>query len=301
MKTPFKKLILVYALLSFIMSCKNDKKDLTDSERQGLKGNIQFVYEYDSSWSQEKLIEFNSDGSLKKELKIQIILEKPSILYETKYNYNNENNKLISVIEDIYSTVESLRSHAEINYNYNDNKIVSVSYSGKDEKSFKYEDGLKVQVISNSVGKNDDISIVGITQLKYDDNKILVLEIEHLSLMQFGTPIHERKYESKFNNGLKMSTFNFDKKGDNYILSDSVLYFYNEKNDLIKRMNFNLTDNKIVNTTYTYEYDSKNNWTKRTINEGDFVTRKIFYFGDNSNDILVKFETTKNKLKSGYF
>ena len=76
MKTSFRKLVFVFAITSFIFSCNNNKKVLTDRENQGFKGNVQFIFEINSLY--ETLIEFNSDGTLKKELKTEIILEKPT-------------------------------------------------------------------------------------------------------------------------------------------------------------------------------------------------------------------------------
>ena len=187
-------------------------------------------------------------------------------------------------------------SHSETNYNYKDNKILSVSYNGQDDKSYKYVDGLKVQEISNL--NKDEISFVGITNFKYNENKDLILKIDYSEMISSSIKF-ESKFESKFENNKIISMCHYVKENNTYNLSDSAIYKYDSYGNLINMSNFILSDGRVNNTSYSYEFDKSGNWIKKTDNNGIISTRQIIYFGDNSDDILAKFETTKNRLKSG--
>ena len=293
MKKPINKHVYVFSIVLFLFSC-NSKETLTDREKYGLKGNVQFIHEINEDG--EKLIEFNQDGICKNKMETVAPLNKTFALTETKYNYNSDNN-IQSEIEDVYSIDNRQNSHSELNYNYKNNKIFSVTYSGKKDKSYKYENGLKSQEITNN--KCGVLTSVYISNFKYNENKDLISVIEYATTEVDGsTNKCESKFEKIFNDNKIISDSYFQKKNNTYILSFSHVFTYDSLGNLIKRKTEN-DKGEFENTTYIHEYDKNGNWIKETGYGGRIIKRQIFYFGDNSDDIFAKFVTLKNQLKSG--
>ncbi|MDD3079871.1 MAG: hypothetical protein PHH37_12325 [Paludibacter sp.] len=79
----------------------------------------------------------------------------------------------------------------------------------------------------------------------------------------------------------------YDADGTEYDYKYITTYTYNDKKDIIKTETVDKTETVTETVEYTYEYDSQNNWTKRTekytygenVNESE-ITREITYFSE---------------------
>lgn len=169
----------------------------------------------------------------------------------------------------------------------------SINNNGDEDNSktifqkYSYKYNTKGQIVEENTYDSDGVFL---QKSIYEYNSNGKIE-ECRELDSEGKLISSKKYDLK-GNIIEKNTYNKNRKLRErelfkYDLEKKEIYKYNSKGNEIEYNSFNLEemfDWKCV--TSQYEYDQRNNWIKRTINDGDnykVTIRKIVYYGEEDN------------------
>lgn len=238
-----------------IVNCKNDL------QKFGLKGSVRSMTE------NEDVYQFNSSGLLTSATHTILLM-------------------------DINGGKDS-KEVTQVNYMYNDkNQLTSCSTAKKGDKAqvvtFVYDKNGKLQSTDKCTYVYNEEGLI--TQLKqyktdtYNDQGLLICT--HIS----GNNDVIYSYNA-YGQCLRRET---EEEGMDEIDHEISLFTYNTQGDIIQRTCIMQYFNKLVKDnrmqagafqdqsknvlTYTYQYDSQNNWISRKCSDGEIVKRTITYY-----------------------
>lgn len=248
----------------------------------GLRSNVHTVEEKDFQKSgkiyepaSELYLEFDASGKLIKSKSALMYLGIDMGTISRTYTYNASGR-----LEKYESTELGNTDKETSTYKYDDKgNMVLKEYLSEGENtktSFEYNDKKRVTAVSYfHAGKTTPYSIKRIT---YDaQNRITEIATENTADKSMAQSIYTYTGDSKL-----PASYTYKGKQDfNFSGADAALIEYNASGNLTgyyptaggQRLNLN-------STTYIYEYDAQQNWTKKTAKGfGDsYTTRTITYF-----------------------
>ncbi len=235
----FIKYLFFIVVISFF-SCQNSKKEETDFESDGLKGNVsqltQNTYEAIEKFGeiiQGKGIDFSYS-------------HRPFDHFLKKYNVKG------NLIEwKLYNSDGSLKRKETYKYDDKGNLIKSNEYNSDgsfDKKCiYKHDDkGKKIEKNCYNLDGSLDYKYI----YKYDDK---------------GNGIESNEYNSDGSLKGKVG-YKYDDKGNNIEINMVVskfTYKYDDKGILIERNDYNSDGILYRKFNYKYEYDEESNWVKK--------------------------------------
>jgi hypothetical protein len=275
----FKVIILVtitFILVSFQQV--NNRKKQTDVERRGLNGKVSTL----NYWLVKKGIsidtikyrkgrganfKFNKKGF---EIEYSLYFPNPNRDRVTKLEYN-ESERLMK--SKYYSNEGKFKW--EYTYEYDDKgnliKSLTKSFNNKSFESYSlyFYNNNNLKIEERNYEWND--STYSKTTYEYDKNQNKIKTVEY----EWGNDIVSTElYQYNLNNKIKIVT-ELDANGD---IVGSNEYEYDKFNNKIKISS--LMEKSF--TEFYYEFDSLNNWTKKTTmvngEETEILTRKIEYY-----------------------
>ena len=256
---------LIYSfLVIFIMSCSNDQPDLniqqTDWFKHGIRSEVK---------KSESLLSFNAQRPTDQQM------------IQTKIKINKIYDPMgrITLVEE-WNEANELISSESYTYDNDGNLSICKYQSNGIEKldRYSYKDGkvkIRIEFVNEKETQQCDFS--------YNKQGQLILEEEQMTDTEIKTT-KQHQYDEK---GLKSRTYVLNEKG---AVSLKYEYAYDSKKNLFKENIFNAQDqiqytiqysydafNNLLHTatyskqseqpdiavTYTYEYDDRNNWTRR--------------------------------------
>jgi hypothetical protein len=288
MKIKYSIIFLGIILLSIFSCSDSKKKQKTDLEKENLKGDVMFIHETYSYINNKQPIisitEFNNEGK-----KINECRQSEYEFTWDEYQYNNDgylekvihselsNDKLIEVIK---------------RYTYDDqNRLLKINpseYSTKSvySKTFLYE---KNELKRETTFENEkEVSCIEYYYSSQKDSSLLTNKI---------TEYVQKNIYSKDGKIIETNV-----EWLRYPPATTTFYNYDDKG--IERKTQNQTGNNIDNslTKLNYEYDSKGNWTKKSMEENGELqttsTRKIYYANDELTSIRKELDNYRTKLLS---
>ncbi len=195
-----------------------------------------------------------------------------NITDRTTYTYDSKGNLKH---ESMYLNTEYVQVRNLYEYDAQNRRITETRHS-KDKFMYKtiYEYDGKNIIKKETTGPSGTIEYR--EKNSYDKNGNL-LEQYIIDSRDKSITHDVNKYDDKGNLTEWSSTVN-DK------LQLKVLYKYDDHDNVLATKTINGKGETIDNRTYTYEYDSNGNWTKKTVSINDslftIVERKIEYFAD---------------------
>lgn len=203
----------------------------------------------------DEYILFNEMGN---KIRYSLYYTEGSLLYTETYNYDDNGNR----IERNFGVDEFRGGKWLYKYDSKGRRIEEIEY--KPDGSINRKHFFKYGAAGNKIEKKEyksDGSLENISSYKYDDK---------------GNQIEENRFNSDGNLNVR-ETYQYDDEGnlieDNVHYSDGTqatktTYTYDNDKNIIMVIRFDLYQdidgNQYEVTTYKYEYDSKNNWIKRT-------------------------------------
>ncbi|SDR91457.1 hypothetical protein [Gramella sp. MAR_2010_147] len=257
----FTVLILALFTTTLLVSCQNLKsqtKELNDWQHLNLSGKVKTIKEVnyrlkkesgkitriesEPLWDHNRLIQFDKNGNKLKEILYSKNQIPDTIWQEYNYQYGRNGKKIKA---DKFQKWGYPSTDFIITYNYNKKgKLIDqITFDSEGKRTSK----LRFTYLSNRIIKiveygSSDESLKTTTEFEYDDNFNLLMTKE------------------------------FDNNGDLNVLSE-----FNDNGTLQKQNNFKLKRN----LTFEYEFDSENNWIKKTILEKEepvyLIDRQIDY------------------------
>jgi hypothetical protein len=224
----------------------------------------------------------------------QFTYQKNKALTETKHIriYNENRKNMLDQFENIiykYDTAGLLLTETRgykdsINAKYRYNESIIYHYTPKQliaftkvvSETYSYDN--KRNIIQKKYSDADQSATSSIHNYKYDKRN---REIEWQYIGSSGLLRYCDQYNYNKNNTLNWVRMYANVTDGNY---DFIAHFkYNKKGDIVKNTcQHTLPEVKTSIYTYTYEYDSHKNWTKRTeikdSKKATIVTRKINYY-----------------------
>lgn len=105
-------------------------------------------------------------------------------------------------------------------------------------------------------------------------------------------------------NNIKQERYQMSKDMDDYMFTDYVNYTYDENNNILTRMNYNLdmwggTNSFILGGVYVYEYDGNNNLSKRSLYWDEELTRLYETIVYKYNEKGMLLEDTRSSEQFG--
>jgi hypothetical protein len=290
MKIKYSIIFLGIILVSLFSCSDSKKKQKTDIEKENLKGDVMFIHETYSYINNKQPIisitEFNNEGK-----KINECRQSEYEFTWDEYQYNNDgylenvihselsNDKLIEVIK---------------RYTYDDqNRLLKINpseYSTKSvySKTFLYE---KNELKRETTFENEkEVSCIEYYYSSQKDSSLLTNKI---------TEYVQKNIYSKDGKIIETNV-----EWLRYPPATTTFYNYDDKGNEIERKTQNQTGNNIDNslTKLNYEYDSKGNWTKKSMEENGELqttsTRKIYYANDELTSIRKELDNYRTKLLS---
>lgn len=223
--------------------CKKTTWLFTDSDSSILSHTVYIdsanFFRYKFSANDESLKKFSryKNGKLKR----QLLFRDNKIFLDVYWLYDyNSNLKQVSLINHLSKEVYDIK----VENKYSDNRLVRQIYSepfdNVSQVDYQYQgdlittiktlDGNKNEKIIyfNSKGKIDSIKWRGITEIyQYNDKGNLVCKINSLVKEKF-------KYQG--NKLIEKSTFRLNSVDSQEILTERHLYYYNQKDSLVKEL-----------------------------------------------------------------
>ena len=247
-------------------NCKHDKEgNLIEEVKYGSNGKLEnkLTYKYDEKGNIIEKVSFNGDGVVEN---------------KKTFKYNEKGGK----IEEAYYGGDGTPGK-KLTYKYDDkgNIIEEVSFKGNDELQYKtiYKHDKEGNVIEEKHLGNEG-KIVNRHSYKHDKEGNVIEEMYYHRERLYNKIIFA--YDEK-GNLIEKVTYGGDEK-----LEKRTTHKYDEKGSLLLTQEFNGTGKIITECTYTYEYDEKGNWVKKSavvpFKVGSGVwERKIVYFSDDDS------------------
>lgn len=281
MKTLFTCLFL----LTTICNAQNStmkKTNITDLEKLNLKGNVKSVNEFsqvlhvDDAPSIENVKTFNTNGFLTNEtiyyrgkarsteeytyldgkLKTKVETLLTSSGYTTTYRYDYKENEIVVKVFEDDELAESSIKKIDKNNNVIYTKDSNLLFNTYCEKTYKYDKNDNLLLVTedcyNEDGKNYSNTI------KYEYKDALLVKMQHSNtITNDNVGFTEQYYYNNLNECTEIKVF-IDNKLDS---KQTKVY----DNGLLTEHHFYENDDEIK--FIKYEYDQKENITKKTVNE----------------------------------
>lgn len=258
-------LVLVFILVNINCNTSETKKP-NDLELENLKGAVSTITLSLYKFSEMENKDSNNNTSIRHQyldkkhvVKYNIngfITEKTvfnwdgSVVNNTKYEYL-ENNRLVSGPEGEYLYDESGKLYLTI-YTHNGNGL---------KKTIKYDYDSE-NLLADKYVYNYDNELVYHYSYKYDSKNLLKEFIYRYYGHALTYKVNQKEeyfYDSVFNL-VKIKT-----SGLNTSYSEFQEFKYNERKDTVFHKTTDSSENEVRVYTYDYEYDSQNNWVKKSI------------------------------------
>ena len=255
---------------------RENNKEYDTYKEYNIEGNIILEQKYYSSGSMRDQNSFKYKGMLKLGFDTEFYNGDKILNFKSIFKYDDKRN----IIEEsnYYDIDESPVKKTTYKYDDKGNQVEMAIYSEDGNLNLKdiskYDNkGNKVEF--NSYSGNGDLRFKSIYE--YDDQGN---EVEWISYNEDGKLEFKYIYEYDDNgNQVKYMRYNENDK-----LNFIAIYKYDDNGNVVeKSLKINAIAEPFSIESYTYEYDNKNNWIKKTIEKTEsfdfyIIEREIEYF-----------------------